>query len=362
MYEKYLEICDELALQPATDTAWDSIGTVTDITVVEIRDANGHATWGAIDGQNRWGCRDCLQSAADLLSVMYDGFEKETYDAAAAGMLIERFWALHTLPLALTNGYEPQNWSVIFPVPSCETCRTVVDARMIADFFDKPQPAAAEAPNTDTRAVAAASFVGRNRIAVGFAAIVGNPVFVDEEPSAALFNAPVRTDLKPQDCDIAGGKGVDEDHGLASFVGEALERYALTGVFSSAPLVASFDVATEAVDPAEEFGFPVLDSHTSIRPYAPSLEIEWTWSSDSRSHRRAVPSNLVMSPYKPRHERAAVISSSSTNGAAGGATAQDAYVHSLMEIVERDAFWYYARSGRMARTIPSIAGWKSLRH
>jgi ribosomal protein S12 methylthiotransferase accessory factor YcaO len=108
--------------------------------------------------------------------------------------------------------------------------------------------------------------------------------------------------------------------------------------------VGSQGEVTGAIDVAQTFGFPVLDEHPSISPLTSETILEWMDATDLGTNDEVrVPVNFALCPYSGGSQ--AVIVAGSTNGAACGATREDARVQALREIVERDAFWYYARTG-----------------
>lgn len=147
--------------------------------------------------------------------------------------------------------------------------------------------------------------------------------------------------------DVAGGKGNTQLFSIASCLGEAMERYFLTGVCNGADVDAPYDEVSDiSVNPVEEWGFPAIDDNEAITEYSPSNAIGWCQAdclTESDEKKVLVPSDMIYSP--PRSEGdVSNISFGSTNGAASGATCDDASTQSLMELIERDSYWYYMRS------------------
>ena len=198
------------------------------------------------------------------------------------------------------------------------------------------------------RAASPEEFVSACRLFIGFASALGNPIPV---PSGAesqhLANSPIL--LGGGDCahEVAGGKGDTFEQSIASCVGEGLERYFLSGVYRSPGMVETHATLVirhlDAIDPVADVGFPLVNSEAVA--YTPELPIEWTPAADAATGERSlVPTNLIFCPYVPA-AGASIIVAGSTNGTAAGATISDATNQAMFEVIERDAFWYYARTG-----------------
>lgn len=143
--------------------------------------------------------------------------------------------------------------------------------------------------------------------------------------------------------DVAGGKGNSENACLASCMGEAIERYFLSGICSTQLIRAAFeDIGAIAVNPEVVWGFPVNDSR--VAEYAASSQIQWTKvESLSSGDAYFIPADMVYSP--PLAENNAVnVTAGSTNGTSAGANLNDATIQSILELIERDSYWYYFRS------------------
>lgn len=109
-------------------------------------------------------------------------------------------------------------------------------------------------------------------------------------------------------------------------------------------LVGTLAQVERAVDVAAIFGFPVLDEHPSISTFERNTVLEWLDGTELTTGVSVrVPANFALCPYV--NGESAVIVAGSTNGAAAGASRSDARAQALREIVERDAFWFYARTG-----------------
>ncbi|MGX5682305.1 YcaO-like family protein [Schumannella luteola] len=374
--EAYLAVCSELGLEPGEEPTGEHpvARSVEEAVALRGRDAllvldEGGATTVALVAAD-WitGCPECLAAKMRALAHYYPGDRDAPLDVDDALALVALLHRRHGLAVAITDGYSAQNWSVCFPVPGCPTCRDV--PRSPADVgrslgAARPRPDAEAGVDADPvehddtaglRGSRGSDFVARNRAAVGFAAILGNPVRVEEEEEVALLNAPVFVAGSPEGHEVAGGKGVTLEQSLASCVGEGLERYLLTGVYRAPAVTATrAELDAAACSPIAEFGFPARDDHEGIERYRDDLELEWMEADDLHSGgHRLVPANLVYCPYDPPGGVPA-ISVGSTNGAATGATVADATRQALLESVERDAFWYYARTGTPPLAVPHSA-------
>ncbi|MFT4234943.1 MAG: YcaO-like family protein [Microbacterium sp.] len=266
--------------------------------------------------------------------------------------LIAIFDRCHDLSMAFTNRYAPQNWSVVCPVASCPDCAEVpvvmpsLRSTVVPEGGDVDRD-----PTAGARRTSAENFVRANRWAIGFASIVGNPVAVEDAAEVSLVNAPIRTSTQPEDCEVSGGKGLSLSQALASFLGEAFERWMLAASRRISGVVGSFNMLPNAIDVTREFGFPARDEDPSIDTYDPGILLEWLPAEELTSGSEVdFPSNLVFCPYLPA-ATAHAISFGSTNGASAGGSVVDATEQALLELVEWDAFWFYARTGHPASKV-----------
>ncbi len=130
------------------------------------------------------------------------------------------------------------------------------------------------------------------------------------------------------------GKGVSPIQAQVSITMEAIERYCsefrkeyldklVKGRYSD--LKSRFDV----LDPED-----LILSHFS--DYDPGKEIHWVWGCDLAAEEDIlVPASAV---YHPFHEDRVLLMPTHTNGIAAGNTMEEAVIHGLAEIVERDAW------------------------
>jgi ribosomal protein S12 methylthiotransferase accessory factor len=130
------------------------------------------------------------------------------------------------------------------------------------------------------------------------------------------------------------GKGVSPIQAQVSITMEAIERYCsefrdeyrddlVRGSYRG--LVSRFNL----VDPWEL----ILSRYSD---YDHHREINWTWGYDlSRNENILVPACAVYHPY---HEDDVLLMSTHTNGIAAGNTMEEAVIHGLAEVIERDAW------------------------
>ncbi len=133
--------------------------------------------------------------------------------------------------------------------------------------------------------------------------------------------------------EIYFGKGLSDNQALASAVMEFIERFSSRNFKDEKLVAASFkQIRGEACD-ASEFSLP----HGS--PYTPDLEIDWIWGySLTKEKPILVPANLVFCPYvADRPEK--YICWYDSNGLASGNCIEEAVLHGLLEVVERDAIY-----------------------
>jgi ribosomal protein S12 methylthiotransferase accessory factor len=130
---------------------------------------------------------------------------------------------------------------------------------------------------------------------------------------------------------LSFGKGLNAGQALASACFEFFERHCAAmrpdDIVREAPYK---EVAGTAVDPRRF----VLAGRTS---YDPALEIDWAWGYTlTRAKPVLVPANLVFCPYEARR-REKHIAWMDSNGLASGNNLEEAVLHGLLEVVERDA-------------------------
>jgi hypothetical protein len=321
--------------------------------------------YGAVVGTvaNDWssGCPDCLVGKYRAIPHFYPELGGPPLDMMHSATLVLALWVAHNVNIAITDAYAPQNWSVITPAPECSRCghlARTIDAmpgilRPTGDGVGQSMIDSTMrigGPTTGgQRALSPSEFVANCRPFVGFASALGNPIPVPSgSPSQHLTNSPILIGGEQLAHEVAGGKGDTFEQSVASCVGEGLERYFLSGVYRNPGTVETYASLVrrglEAIDPVADIGFPLVK--TQAADYTPDLPIEWTVATDlATSAESLIPANLVYCPYVPARGASTIVTGS-TNGTAAGATIRDATNQAMLDVIERDAFWYYARTGK----------------
>lgn len=127
------------------------------------------------------------------------------------------------------------------------------------------------------------------------------------------------------------GKGATAGQSLASACMEFIERLSAKMKPGDVLLEASYpEVASDARD-------PVLFSISAEADFEPAKSIDWVWGySLTRSEPVLVPANLVFFPYEAaRGDK--YITWTDSNGLASGNNLEEAVLHGILEVVERDA-------------------------
>jgi len=155
------------------------------------------------------------------------------------------------------------------------------------------------------------------------------------QPDNPFYNASLLF-LSPEGNDknkIYFGKGLTEHQSLASAAMEFIERYCSSALSDDAIIEASFhEVKKNARDPIQF----ILPEDSS---YSPESKIDWIWGYSMTCEKPVlVPANLVFCPYVT-DKKEKVISWYDSNGLASGNCIEEAILHGLLEVVERDAVY-----------------------
>jgi len=151
----------------------------------------------------------------------------------------------------------------------------------------------------------------------------------EERPAHALLRS-LSPDGPDQD-ERYFGKGATDAQTVASACLEFFERQCAKPRPDDIVLEASYaDVAPTACDP-RLFGLP------SNPPFRPDEPIDWVWGySLTRSEAVRVPANLVFLPYEA-DRKSKFIAWNDSNGLAAGNCIEEAILHAILEVIERDA-------------------------
>ena len=158
---------------------------------------------------------------------------------------------------------------------------------------------------------------------------VGIPVFSAIRPSAAQGAI-----------SIYSGKGATETNARISAIMESFERCLaeqpeVSINLSGVPLNA--ERINDTYESLSE-SYPTLypDALLLPQPFAEPTSLEWVMGHDLMNDIEVfVPANAVFHPYNPQEANA--LFRSNTNGLASGNTIEEAVLHGLLEVIERDA-------------------------
>ncbi len=158
---------------------------------------------------------------------------------------------------------------------------------------------------------------------------VGIPVFSAIRPSAAAGAI-----------SIYSGKGVSETNARISAIMESFERCLAEQPEVSINLAGIQLITERTVDTYESLSdnYPALypDALLMPQPLTEFTSLEWVMGHDIMNDIEVfVPANAVFHPYNSRN--GIKLFRSNTNGLASGNTIEEAVLHGLLEVIERDA-------------------------
>lgn len=130
---------------------------------------------------------------------------------------------------------------------------------------------------------------------------------------------------------IYGGKGITKSHSKASAIMEAFERYSAERQESDEAIIATVDeIDGNYIDP-KSLNLPKELEKKDIS----DLKIEWNLAKDIISgDDYFIPTNAIYHPYK----YPVSLFKSNTNGLASGNVLEEAVLHGIFEVIERDAW------------------------
>jgi ribosomal protein S12 methylthiotransferase accessory factor len=155
---------------------------------------------------------------------------------------------------------------------------------------------------------------------------------------------PVLTTIRPSAAEgaisIYSGKGNTEDQARISAMMESYERCLAERSGLNRDIIEEIS-APQFIDTFEivSSGGPAVDPTSLLLPerYSPDHLVEWTTGWDLlKNEEVAVPANAVFHPYSAPG-RAVKLFRSNTNGLAAGNLPEEAILHGLLEVIERDA-------------------------
>lgn len=150
---------------------------------------------------------------------------------------------------------------------------------------------------------------------------------------------PVYTAIRPTAEDgaisVYAGKGISRDHAKASAMMEGFERYSAEKQDGDKSVIATVNEISEKGNHIEPKS---LNLNQSLeKKDLSNVKYEWTLAHDLISDEDYyVPSNAVFHPYKC--DSAEILFKSNTNGLASGNVLEEAILHGIFEVIERDAW------------------------
>ncbi|SEK88039.1 ribosomal protein S12 methylthiotransferase accessory factor [Methanobrevibacter gottschalkii] len=151
---------------------------------------------------------------------------------------------------------------------------------------------------------------------------------------------PVFTAIRPTAEDgaisIYGGKGISKDHAKASAMMEGFERYSAEKQEADETLIATTSAITQKGKYAnpKTLNLPQKYEKEDIS----KIPLEWNIATDLISGEEYyVPSNAVFHPYNHENNVQSLFKSN-TNGLASGNILDEAILHGIFEVIERDAW------------------------
>ena len=151
---------------------------------------------------------------------------------------------------------------------------------------------------------------------------------------------PIYTAIRPTaedgEVSIYGGKGITKDHAKASAMMEGFERYSAERQDIDETIIASLSEIEEFgeyIDP-KSLNLPKEFEKKDIS----DLSLEWSKSIDLISNREYyIPTNAIYHPYISKDDSQSLFKSN-TNGLASGNILEEAILHGIFEVIERDAW------------------------
>lgn len=148
---------------------------------------------------------------------------------------------------------------------------------------------------------------------------------------------PIYTAIRPTaeegGVSIYGGKGITKDHAKASAMMEGFERYSAERQDSDKSIISNMDNIDNNIDP-KSLNLPKELEKVDINDW----DLEWSIAHDIISDEDYyIPTNAVYHPYNPK-DNAKSLFKSNTNGLASGNILEEAILHGMFEVIERDAW------------------------
>ncbi|ADP77282.1 methanogenesis marker protein 1 [Methanothermus fervidus DSM 2088] len=151
-----------------------------------------------------------------------------------------------------------------------------------------------------------------------------------------------RSGVKKGAINVYKGKGVTKEQAKASVIMEAIERYSAEMRSNDNTIISTTEELERCIDPNEL----ILPGRIS-----PDSKLEWCAALNLRNNKKYyVPANAVYHPYNPRKNSVRLFRSN-TNGLASGNVIEEAILHGIFEVIERDAWSLFEIRRRGAKKI-----------
>ncbi|MFQ8744576.1 MAG: YcaO-like family protein [Bifidobacterium longum] len=259
--------------------------------------------------------------------------------------------------IIVTNITDDPDYIISTPVPDCPYCSSFSHN----EFYTKkdsfiPADNWSSGHFCEERSTKATSFVDDMQNYMGSVGIMTRPTQQQFAPNGISFwNSVQLLSSDITSFEVAGGKGNKESDIIASCVGEGLERYAIAASSCMSNVIASYeDVHSFAVDPIEEWGLPARQESLGIAPYTHQTKIRWIEVEQIRGNNiehLLVPSDMML-PHSRNGAPCLPVFLGSSNGTAAGSDIQSASIQAMLELIERDAFWFYCRTTASPFAVP----------
>ncbi|WP_370931637.1 YcaO-like family protein [Bartonella sp. DGB1] len=253
-----------------------------------------------IDKNLLTGCPYCFDSKLKTNIELYGVRKAKLYDSTSVIFLTLVFHYFHNIPIAICNIMPEQNWSLMMPLANCNNCKDIIrtpdDFRNIYVTEKNIISDSSAIKNNITTEQQSNNFLENNRLFIGFSAVMSNFVKIDEEKEVNLIGSPIFLSNEDNNYEISGGKGKTLCQAAASCLGEGLERYFLSGIFSEKEIKTNKDNPL-IINIEKEFGFPYHQPNYHFKEYEPNLIISWVKSEDLTHNQEIyLPSNIIFCP------------------------------------------------------------------
>lgn len=161
-----------------------------------------------------------------------------------------------------------------------------------------------------------------------------------------VFSA-IRPTAQDGGISIYGGKGIRPEHAKASAMMEGFERYSAEKQDTDETVIAGLnEIEGKYIDPIslnlpKDFSKDLLDT----------MNLEWSISKDLISGENYyIPSNAIYHPYVPENNVQSLFKGN-TNGLASGNILEEAILHGIFEVIERDAWSIFELTHKNSKQI-----------